>query len=218
MQYPQGRILIFAKAPVPGHAKTRLIPALGEHGAADLQAKLIRKTVDMAVESCLAPVQLWTCGDEERALFDEYYSAVRSMIYIQCGNDLGTRMENAFEQTLRIADFVVLIGTDCPAMESAYLKSACAALASGCDAVLGPAEDGGYVLIGLRRNHSHLFENIPWGTADVLTQTRQRLDDLGWSRRELATQWDVDHPKDLKRLIALDASFDISATEVIHNQ
>lgn len=204
MQYPQGRILIFAKAPVPGYTKTRLIPALGAQGAADLQAKLIRKTVDMAVETDLAQVQLWTCGDEERALFDEYYAAVKGEIHNQYGNDLGARMENALAQTLGVAEFAVLIGTDCPAMGCDYLESACEALATGCDAVLGPAEDGGYVLIGLRRNHSHLFENIPWSTADVLSQTRQRLDDLEWSRPELATLWDVDHPKDLKRLIALE--------------
>lgn len=218
MQYPQGRILVFAKAPVPGYAKTRLIPALGEQGAADLHAKLIRKTVDMAVESVSAPVQLWICGAEDQTVFDEYHSAVNDGVHIQSGKDLGARMGNALAQTLRIADFVVLIGTDCPAMESTYLKSACEALATGCDAVLGPAEDGGYVLIGLRRNHSHLFENIPWGTADVLAQTRQRLDDVGWTRQELSTKWDVDHPKDLKRLIAMDASFDISAPEVIHSQ
>ncbi len=218
MQYPQGRILIFAKAPVPGYAKTRLIPALGAQGAADLHAKLILRTVDTAVESSLAPVQLWICGPEGQTVFDEFHSAVNDGIHTQSGKDLGARMDNALTQTLQVADFAVLIGTDCPAMGCDYLESACVALATGCDAVLGPAEDGGYVLIGLRRNHSHLFENIPWGTADVLTQTRQRLDDVGWTRRELATKWDVDHPTDLKRLIALDTSFDISAPEVIHSQ
>lgn len=218
MQYPQGRILIFAKAPVPGHAKTRLIPALGEQGAADLQEKLICKTVDMAVESSLAPVQLWICGPEGQAVFDEYQSAVNDGIHIQSGKDLGARMDNALTQTLQVADFAVLIGTDCPAMGCDYLESACAALASGCDAVLGPAEDGGYVLIGLRRSDSKLFENISWGTADVLAQTRLRLDGVGWTRRELSTLWDVDYPEDLERLISLDASFDVSVPEVANKQ
>jgi glycosyltransferase A (GT-A) superfamily protein (DUF2064 family) len=136
MQYPQGRILIFAKAPVPGYAKTRLIPALGEQGAADLHAKLIRKTVDMAVESRLAPVQLWICGPEGQTVFDEYHSAVNDGIHIQSGKDLGARMDNALTQTLQVADFAVLIGTDCPAMGCDYLESACVALATGCDTVL----------------------------------------------------------------------------------
>lgn len=123
-------------------------------------------------------------------------------------------MNHALDQTLQLAEFTVLIGTDCPAMDCDYLESACAALVAGCDAVLGPAEDGGYVLTGLRRCHSHLFEDIPWGTSDVLAQTRQRLDDLGWTRRELTTQWDVDHPRDLDRLIAFDTSFVVSVPEV----
>ncbi|PKP85967.1 MAG: hypothetical protein CVT76_11415 [Alphaproteobacteria bacterium HGW-Alphaproteobacteria-15] len=187
-----------------------MIPVLGEQGAADLQAKLIRATVAMAVDSGLAPVQLWFCGADGQTLFDEYCSDVNDDIHVQSGKDLGARMDNAFVQTLQDSDFAVLIGTDCPVMGRDYLESACAALAAGSDAVLGPAEDGGYVLIGLRHCDSQLFENVAWGTADVLNQTRQRLDDLGWSRRELATQWDVDYPKDLKRLFALDASFYVS--------
>lgn len=207
MQYPQGRILIFAKAPVPGYAKTRLIPALGEQGAADLHAKLIRKTVDMAVESGLARVQLWISDVDGQALFDEYRSVVNDGIHIQSGKDLGARMDNAFIQTLGDSDFAVLIGSDCPAMERDYLENACAALAAGSDAVLGPAEDGGYVLIGLRRCDSYLFKNVTWGAADVMARTRERLDDMGWNRVELSTLWDVDYPEDLKRLTALDRSF-----------
>lgn len=208
MRYAHGRILIFAKAPLPGYAKTRLIPLLGEQGAADLQAKLIRKTLGMTVESRLAPVQLWICGAEAQFAFDAYRSAIKGEVYFQSGDDLGARMQHALEQTLRVAEFAVLIGTDCPVLDGDYLEHACAALAAGCDAVLGPAEDGGYVLIGLRRCHSQLFENIPWGTAEVLAQTRQRLDALGWTRYELPTQWDVDHPQDYERLIAFDAVFD----------
>jgi uncharacterized protein len=208
MDYPGGRILIFAKAPVPGYAKTRLIPVLGEQGAADLQAELIRRTVGMAVESRLAPVQLWTCGDTDQDYFGALRSIVKGELYVQSGDDLGARMHHALEQALRVAEFAVLIGTDCPAMGGDYLARACAALAEpGTDAVLGPAEDGGYVLIGLRRCDTRLFENVAWGTADVLAHTRRRLDGLGWPRRELSMQWDLDRPQDLGRMVALDALF-----------
>lgn len=208
MRYPNGRILVFAKAPVPGYAKTRLIPVLGEQGAAHLQAKLIRKTLCTAVESRLAPVQLWTCGDADQDYFEEFRPIIDNALYEQRGDDLGARMRHALAEALCAAEFAVLIGTDCPAMDKDYLGRACAALAeSNHDAVLGPAEDGGYVLIGLRRCDSRPFENIAWGTPVVLDETRRRLDDLGWSRQELTVQWDVDDAQDLKRLSAWDAAF-----------
>lgn len=200
MKYPNGRILIFAKAPIPGFAKTRLIPALGAQGAADLHARFIHRTVTLAVEGRLAPVELWTCGGEGVEFFDAFQSVIDGPMHVQTGADLGARMSHALEQALGHADFAVLIGTDCPVLGYADLDRACAALATGCDVVLGPAEDGGYVLIGLRRSDPSLFENIAWGTSDVLRQTRERIHQRGLSCHELATLWDVDHPQDLERL------------------
>lgn len=202
MKYPNGRILIFAKAPLPGYAKTRLIPVLGAQGAADLHAGFIRRTVTLAVESRLSPVEIWTCGGEGLEFFDAFQSTVDGRIYTQTGTDLGARMGHAMEHALGRADFAVLIGTDCPALGHADLAIACASLATGCDVALGPAEDGGYVLIGLRRADPALFENIAWGTSDVLRQTRERILRRGWSCHELPTLWDVDHPQDLERLDA----------------
>jgi len=207
MYFPNGRILIFAKAPVPGYAKTRLIPVLGEQGAADLHAKLIHRTVDLAVASKLAPVELWICGDTGLEFFDAFRDAVGGRIHLQTGPDLGARMAHALEQALRDAAFAVLIGTDCPALDVAHLERACAALTEGADAVLGPAEDGGYVLIGLRRADSRVFEDIAWGTSEVLRQTRERIRRLGWACSELPVLWDVDHPGDLERLRAIDVNY-----------
>lgn len=204
MRYPNGRILIFAKAPVPGYAKTRLAPVLGAQGAADLQAKLIHRTVDMTVGSRLAPIQIWACGYAGLEFFDAFRFALDGQVHIQCGHDLGARMGHALEQVLGSADFAVLIGTDCPAMDSGYLERACAILDSGCNAVLGPAEDGGYVLIGLRRYDPRLFGEIAWGTSEVLRQTRERLHHLGWTCGELPTLWDIDLPDDLRRLVDCD--------------
>ena len=206
MRYPNGRILVFAKAPVPGYAKTRLIPVLGAQGAADLQARLIRRTVALAARSRLAPTQLWACGGTGLEFFDGFKSVLDNRVYVQTGSDLGLRMQHAFDQTLQNAEFAVLIGTDCPALEAVHLERACAALAEGSDVVLGPAEDGGYVLIGLRRSEPRVFQNIAWGTSAVLQQTRKQIHRLGLSTTELSVLWDLDEPRDLERLKACDAS------------
>lgn len=200
MRYPNGRILVFAKAPVPGYAKTRLIPVLGAQGAADLQAKLIRRTVALAAGSRLAPTQLWACGGTGLEFFDGFESILDNRVHLQTGSDLGARMQHAFEQTLQDAEFAVLIGTDCPALEAVHLERACAALAEGSDVVLGPAEDGGYVLIGLRRSEPRIFQDIAWGTSSVLSQTRTQIHRLGLRSTELPVLWDLDEPRDLERL------------------
>jgi glycosyltransferase A (GT-A) superfamily protein (DUF2064 family) len=96
---------------------------------------------------------------------------------------------------------VVMVGTDCPGLSAAHLADARAALAAGADAVLVPAEDGGYALIGLARVHRSLFDGVPWGAATVLAETRERLRVLGWSRRELAPLRDVDLPADVEWLL-----------------
>jgi rSAM/selenodomain-associated transferase 1 len=200
MRYPHARILVFCKPPIPGQAKTRLIPALGAEGAADLHAELARATVARAVCSRLAPVELWASASPEHPLFQRLCADHACVLQTQCGDDLGARMAQALETTLADADFAVLIGTDCPALDEHYLAEACAALANGADAVLGPAEDGGYVLIGLHRSDPALFAGMAWGTSAVLAQTRRRLAALAWSVHELATLWDLDRPEDLERL------------------
>ena len=98
-----------------------------------------------------------------------------------------------------VAGSVVLIGGDCPVLNPGHLKQALTWLASGEDAVLGPAEDGGYVLLGLNRVAPALFNTIEWGGEDVLAVTRARLAGLGWKWRELKTLWDLDRPQDLDR-------------------
>lgn len=202
MRYPQARLLVFCKPPIPGRAKTRLIPALGAQGAAALHAELARATVARAVHSDLAPVQVWASAEPEHAFFQDLRAEFDCTVMIQRGDDLGARMADALETTLAHAEFAVLIGTDCPLLDANYLALACAALADGADAVLGPAEDGGYVLIGLRRFDPALFTDIPWGGPEVLARTRARLANLGWTVRELATLWDVDRAEDIQRLPA----------------
>ena len=110
-------------------------------------------------------------------------------------------MSRALKRAVASGTPGLLIGCDCPVLTPDYLREAAAALASGSDAVFVPAEDGGYVLVGLgRMPPAQLFENISWGTASVMQETRARLEQVGWHWRELATLWDVDRPEDLLRL------------------
>jgi glycosyltransferase A (GT-A) superfamily protein (DUF2064 family) len=104
----------------------------------------------------------------------------------------------AFADTLQNADSAVLIGSDCPEYDPPYLDAAFQALEKN-DAVLGPAADGGYVLIGLKKADPRLFRGVPWGTDKVLTATRRKLRHLRWSLEELPTKYDVDEPRDLLR-------------------
>ena len=190
-------IAILAKAPEPGLAKTRLIPALGAERAALLQARLIERTVETACAAALGPVTLWAAPDERHPVFATLSTRHRIRTRRQPEGDLGNRMLSA----MAAADAPVLvIGTDCPALSPAHLRCAAEILRAGNNAVVLPAEDGGYVLIGTRRPQPVLFVDIPWGTADVMEETRGRMRSLGLTWQEPATLWDVDLPKDLERL------------------
>lgn len=198
--------MIFAKAPTPGGVKTRLIPSLGEIGAAELQRQLIERTLRTAVEAGLGALELWCAPGPDDPFFVACAERHDIRLRTQCGGDLGMRMAGALEFALAAGSPGLLIGCDCPALTPAYLREAAAALAGGNDAVFGPAEDGGYVLIGLARSPpAQLFENIPWGTATVMQETRTRLARGNWRWRELALMWDVDRPEDLQRLRQLRA-------------
>ncbi|MGB7542815.1 MAG: TIGR04282 family arsenosugar biosynthesis glycosyltransferase, partial [Burkholderiales bacterium] len=114
--------------------------------------------------------------------------------------DLGERMQRALAAALARSERAILVGSDIPALSAQYLRDADRSLAGGDDVVLGPAEDGGYVLIGLRRCDPELFREIPWGGPTVLAETRWRIARLGLRSRELPALWDVDRPEDLERL------------------
>lgn len=191
------RILVFAKAPVAGRVKSRLVPALGEAGAAQLQRHLIERTLDTALTANLGVVELWCAPDPDEPFFAACATRPGLCLRAQGDGDLGVRMSRA----LATGAPGLLIGSDCPAFSPGYLREAARALDEGSDAVFGPAEDGGYVLIGLAHSPpAQLFEGIAWGTPSVMRETRARLVRLGWRWRELATLWDVDRPEDLPRM------------------
>jgi rSAM/selenodomain-associated transferase 1 len=188
-------LIIFARNPIAGRVKTRLIPALGIRGATALYREMLEQTLKTALRLKGVNVSLWcteTGGD-----CSTYTDAYDSSLYIQQGNNLGERMHQAIEQQLQTAAHALLIGTDCPGFTTEHLESAFAALQSH-DAVLGPSSDGGYVLIGLNQPQHHLFSDIDWSTDKVLEQTRQRLVAHKLSFKELEELHDIDTPDDLK--------------------
>jgi rSAM/selenodomain-associated transferase 1 len=190
---PDVAVLVFSRAPLAGRVKRRLIPRLGAWGAARLHVQLTRHALRTAAAAGCGPVELHLT--QRHKLFRK--------IKLQKGADLGERMHHALSRALRRQRAAILIGADCPALRPADLRRAARLLAGGCDVVLGPAEDGGYVLIGARRVSSRLFDGIEWGTAGVYADTVKRLDAAGYRWRALRLLWDVDRPQDLERLRSL---------------
>ncbi len=192
-------ILVFAKAPVAGQVKTRLIPALDAEAAARLHGELMMHTLHTVCAANAGNVELWCAPDKQHPWFAACQARFPVTLHAQQGDDLGERMLHAATMALRRATAVILVGTDCPTLCAEDLHAAQSALLTA-DAALGPAADGGYWLLGLRHHDAALFSDIEWGSEQVLAVTRQRLHALGWTWRELATRWDVDRPADLERL------------------
>jgi rSAM/selenodomain-associated transferase 1 len=197
---PQPRLLVFARAPVPGQAKTRLIPALGPDKAAALQGALMEHTLKGSAPLRAVRRELWCSPDAKHPALREAAQRHGLIAQVQQGPDLGARMHHALGHALKDAPAAVLIGTDCPDLGAPLLEAAFAALAAGRDLVLGPAVDGGYYLVGLRRPCAALFEGINWGGAGVLARTRVRADGAGLDRYELPSLRDIDRPEDLAAL------------------
>jgi hypothetical protein len=193
---PDAAVAVFAKAPVPGYAKTRLISRLGPDGAAAFAARLIEHTVRTAVSAGIGPVTLWCAPDAGHPLFQALGRRGPSLA-VQPAGDLGFRMLAALQAT---TGALVLIGTDCPELRAGDLRDAAGALAAGADAVIAPSEDGGYGLIAAGRPIPCLFRDIPWSTGEVAAATRARAAENGVTLAELRTILDVDTPEDWDRL------------------
>jgi hypothetical protein len=195
-------LVIFARAPRPGLVKTRLVPLLGAEAAAGLHARLVKHALETARAAAFRPIELHGAPDCDDPFFRSCAGHYGVTLKPQVPGDLGARMLAAFEATLAAHARVLLVGSDCPALTARHLRQAERALRDGADAVLGPCEDGGYALIGLKRVDARLFEGIAWGSESVARDTRARLGELGWRRHELETLWDVDRPEDYRRLLA----------------
>ena len=196
------QVAVLAKAPMAGLAKTRLIPALGADGAARLQRRFTLAALRTARAAGLGEVTLWCAPNPQHRFFRALARGAGMRCLAQAHGDLGARMHAAFRLHCA-AGPTLLIGTDCPALQVSHLRAAAWALGGPADGVCIPAEDGGYVLIGLKQPQSALFENMPWSSAEVMAQTRKRALREGLRLDELDTLWDVDEPTDLQRLRAL---------------
>lgn len=193
---PKITIVVFAKAPVAGFAKTRLIPELGEEGAAALARQMLQHTVNEALGAHIGPVQLCVTPDQQHPVWPALNFPQTVAFSEQGDGDLGQRMARAAQRILHQSKLVLLIGTDCPQLDSARLRAAAQALLDN-DCSLIPAHDGGYTLLGLRQYHPSLFTNIPWSTAEVAQITRERIQALGWALAEFPALRDIDEPADL---------------------
>ena len=190
------RIVIFAKAPLPGFAKTRLIPALGEQGAAELARRMLLHTVTQALAAGLGPVELCVTPSMRETVWRSL-SIPAGVAWSEQGNgDLGKRMARAAQRSIAAGDSVLLVGSDCPAVDAALLRRADISL-ERFDATLVPTADGGYIVLGLKQFHVSVFESIQWSSDGVAAATLERCERLGWKLETHATLHDIDEPADL---------------------
>ena len=197
-------LILFVKEPVAGRVKTRLEPALGLDGALNFYQALLKRQISLVNKMPDVIAQLWVDGDCKHPDFKDFSGSV----YSQQGVDIGERMSFALEQALRAHDSAVLIGCDCPELTVEYLNEAFKVLEQSRDVAFGPAIDGGYILIGLRKHNSEIFQQIEWGSARVMAQSRTRLRENKLSWEELAPLHDIDEPADLVYLKASDLLLD----------
>ncbi len=204
MLYPKSRLMVFCKAPEVGKVKTRLSKPFNERGidgykiAAEIHEYLAIHTLRNLTETNIAPVQLWCSPDKSHPFFQQCEKKFNVELKNQGQGDLGERMSRAFEDVLLKNDSAVVIGTDCPMLNSSIIERAFIELHEGNCSVIGPAEDGGYVLLGLSANQPGIFQEITWGSSRVLNET---LNKMSGRVSELPEMWDVDRPEDLQRLL-----------------
>lgn len=193
-------IAVLAKAPIPGFAKTRLIPTLGATGAASLQARLIERAARTACSAHTGPVTIWATPEGSDPVFARLRSDLGIELAHQGEGDLGARMLAAIAAANAPT---LVIGTDCPALTHDHVCKAADMLRARADVVIFPAEDGGYVLIGMREPQPALFEGMVWSAPGVMAETRRRLQHRSLAWEEPVTLWDIDTADDLQRLRAL---------------
>ena len=173
-------VIMFCKHPEPGLVKTRLAVELGKERAAFIYQKILENILIKVNEQDF-DIALHCFPDTHHPFLRHCQDEYEITLYEQKGDNLGARMYNAMNQHLKNSDSVVLIGSDCPQLNSEYINNAFQKLEEGNDIVLGPAVDGGYVLIGAKQVHESIFNNISWSTCDVLKTTKDKIKLLNWS-------------------------------------
>ena len=199
-QHCANALVILTKTPQPGQSKTRLVPPLSYAEAADLARALLLDQLENLARFDAARLFI-AFTPENAAGFFESFIAQGFTSFAQRGGSLGERMSHAFEH-LFASNFenIILVGSDLPTLPARLFQQAYAWLEKSVDVVLGPSVDGGYYLIGMNRMITAIFDDIRWSSAAVLSQTIQKLEDLGVKHRLLSEWYDIDTVKDLERL------------------
>jgi rSAM/selenodomain-associated transferase 1 len=195
---------VFARAPVHGQVKTRLAATIGEDAALAAHETLVTSTLVRLAGVEEYTLTLWLAGDTGNVTVQGWAARFGVPVLQQRGDDLGSRMSSALGHMLESASRALVVGCDCPAIDRDYVLEAFGALEKN-ELVLGPAEDGGYGLVGLKREMPELFEGIAWGTSGVLDATLRKAAALELSVAVLRTIWDVDTAADWERFEHLPA-------------
>ena len=197
MPYPDACIIVFLKAPVEGQVKTRLSTDIGAPIATRLYRYMAHHCIATAVESELCPVQLWSGSTPAHEFYDDLQQQYSVPLYPQQGDDLGQRMFHALSTALESYRYAVIVGTDCPELTRNDFERALHRLQEGDDAVIAPALDGGYVMLGLGKIDAELFQDIHWSSTSVYVDTKSRLDQLGYHYTVLPAHRDIDQLADV---------------------
>ena len=200
--FPDACIQIFTKAPIKGQVKTRLVDCLSADQIINLYRKMLHEVITTALDSKICPVELRVALDANHDFFLPYIERGVT-IKAQSKGDLGQRLATAFEERLDEREFVIAIGGDCVSIDSKYLLGAAKILSGRQEVVIGPAEDGGYVLMGMKHFIPDVFQDIPWGGESVLSSSIQKLEQLHIPYELLDLAWDVDTPEDYLRYMEL---------------
>jgi len=198
-RYPYSRLLLFAKAPILGQVKTRLIPKIGAALACQLHRYLIVTLLHRFTQAALVPVDIWYAGEDQDGFFRDCAQRFSLRLFQQQGRNLGDRMSQAIDVSLKSADSVMIVGADCISIQAEHIIRAFETVAQQDCVALHPAEDGGYVSIAMRRLHAEVFDNIDWGSDRVLSQTLSRAQRMSVPLRQLEMLWDLDRYEDLQR-------------------
>ena len=202
--YPQASLAVFCKAPIPGQVKTRLIPDMTEQEAADVHMLLTNRLLSWLDKAQLCPITLWCSPDTSHPFFQACAAKYCMSLEEQKGTDLGDKMQYTIARHLKSSSQALLIGCDSPSVRQCDVSNMIERLQSNDDVVLAPAEDGGYVMIGCRKDYPILFSDMEWGIDNVSDKTRLRAIESGIRLSSLRIHWDVDNYSDWQRFCALE--------------
>lgn len=194
------RVILFTRFPVPGATKTRLIPTLGAEGAAHLHRGLTERIATCMQSPVLSDISMEVCYTGGSRDEMEEWLGPRFTYRAQCEGDLGDRLRDSFSAAfLEGIRSAIAIGSDVPGISPEILRHAVDRL-KFLDAIIGPASDGGYYLIGMSRFHPDLFDGIAWGTESVFEETMSRISACSLTHEVMVKLSDVDRPEDLDQL------------------